>query len=89
MTQTAAAPISQLVAGYREQVARDPESHDGDSDVAYWLLQDTAGRSWTPSELARALKIDTHAARELLQSLAAADMIAGDGRGAWTRYSAR
>jgi hypothetical protein len=76
-----------LIRSYRETVAADPEMHDGDLDVTYWLVNESS-RSWTPSEVARALNTDTWIARQYLSSLAADGLIAADERGAWTRYFA-
>lgn len=82
-------PVAQLVRGYRDQIARDPELFDGDQDVAMWLINDTPGRDWSPSELGRAVGIRADVARRLLDELADDGHIGRDARGAWTRYYSR
>jgi hypothetical protein len=79
--------IAEQVRDSRARVEAWPDLYDGDPDVAYWLVNENTDRSWTPSELGRALHIDTTAARTLLEELHRDGMIAADVRGAWTRYS--
>lgn len=59
------------------------------ADQIRTLLARHPDRSWTPSLVARHLKVDTTAAGNALRQLAAADRVAADGNGAWTRYSYR
>lgn len=88
---TATATVPELVAGYRAQLDAEPELHDGTLDLAMWLVEDTADRTWTPSELAKALGVNTIEAHDALRQLVAEGHLAyADGdRGARTRYTAR
>jgi hypothetical protein len=75
-----------LIRSYRTEIARNPELYDGNLDVVSWLINDTAGRTWTPSEIGQAVGIDTVEARRLLVELVELGAIRSDDRGAWTRY---
>lgn len=81
--------VAALVRGYRERIARDPDLYEGDIDVIMWLVNDTPHRDWSPSEVARAAKVSTSTAQQLLAELALGRHIARDERGAWSRYWAR
>lgn len=81
--------IAALVNRYREAIAAEPDQRYDEADLIVWLLEDTAGRDWTPSQVALALKLSTGHAANLLRQLAADEMIASFDRGAWTRYFAR
>lgn len=83
------ARTAELVKGYRALIAADPDLYDGDIDVVMWLVKDIPDRSWTPSEVGRAIGIETSAARCHLDRLAHAGHITVNERGAWTRYTAR
>lgn len=78
-----------LVRSYREQIALDPEMYDGDYDVVRWLLEDTVGRDWTPSQVARVLGVPTWRVGGMLGELAERGFIARTQRGAWSRYWGR
>lgn len=86
-TQTTAG-LAAKVSGYRQQIAADPNLY-GTVDLVMWLVEDTPDRTWTPSEVAKVLRIDTSTAYEMLRELYCDGYIAADQRGAWTRYSAR
>lgn len=88
MTQSTAG-VAEKVRGYREQIAKNPDFYDGDTDVVLFLIQDTPDRDWSPSEIARALKITTQAAYEHLYILWAGGHIAAHGNGSWRRYQER
>lgn len=83
------AGIAARVAGDRAEVAADPESHDGDLDVILWLVEDSTDRTWTPSEIARALGIETVEADRHLRNLLGLQFITSTYRGAWSRYGSR
>jgi DNA-binding MarR family transcriptional regulator len=85
-TKTTASP-AQLVKGYRAKIALDPDLYDGDLDVIMWLIEDTAPRSWTPSELGRAAKVPTTQVQNHLATLVGDGYVRTSGNGAWTRYS--
>jgi transcription initiation factor IIE alpha subunit len=86
---TSTAGLAAKIAGYREiTTGPDAENHDGDTDVVYWLVTDAPARTFTPSEVAKLLKIATPEARRILDYLTAQGHIVSDDRGAWTRYSA-
>jgi hypothetical protein len=83
------ATIAELVKGYRERIAKDPDLYDGDLDVVYWLVHDTTDRDWTPSQVARAVGISTHEAGQHLSLLASEQHIRRDQRGSWSHYWSR
>jgi hypothetical protein len=83
------AKIAELVKGYREKIARDPEFYDGDIDVVLWLVSDTPDRDWTPGQVGRAVGISTHAAGAHLSQLAEEKHIARDQRGSWSHFWSR
>jgi hypothetical protein len=92
MNSTAALSPAQLVASFRQQLATNPEFYaeeDPNATVVMWLVEETPDRTWTPSEVARLVKIATYTARNILDALVADQLIASDDRGAWTRYTAR
>ena len=65
---------------------------DDDADVAdlvMWKIDDNPRRDYSPSEIARAVKITTEEARRVLPALVADGHILAHGNGAWTRYTAR
>ncbi len=74
-----------LVRGYREQIQANPTLDY--SDATYWLVNETPDRTWTPSQVARALDIYTGEARGYLDELAANGDVLSTERGAWSRYS--
>jgi hypothetical protein len=80
---------AEMVKAFRAEISADPEIYDGDIDVAMWLIDDTPSRTWTPSEIGKALHISTAEAAGYLRKLAALDYIASNHRGAWTRYYSR
>lgn len=80
---------AELVRGYRAIIESDPGKYSGDVDVAYWLVDDTPERDWTPSQIAQAVGITTSAAQAILADLGARGHIAHDDRGAWTHYWSR
>lgn len=84
MTTTA-----QLVATYRDRIARDPEAYDGLIDMVMWLIEDTAPRDWSPSELARALRADTREVHDALPVLVSDGYVVSSNQGARSRYTAR
>lgn len=59
------------------------------ADRIYALLESDVTRSWTPSSAARKVHTDTTTAAAVLRWMREHRMVAADGNGAWTRYSAR
>jgi len=80
--------VAELVADYRAKLAAEPTLY-GEIDAAMWLVEDTPERTWTPSEVGKALRITTVTAGDFLRELYLDGYIASDERGAWTRYRAR
>ncbi len=82
--------VAAKVRDYRARLTGpNADWYEGDVDVIMWLVNDTPERSWSPSEVARAVKVDASTARRLLDELVDGDHIRGDDRGAWTRYRSR